>query len=318
HDERKGANRAANDLAVWSTTAEDSPPLIQAAKALRKEKQAQEDDRLLYVAMTRAQSVLIVGAAGKIGKNSTCWHTKISAGMAKLGASMDADGTLVHAYGDMPATSIEAVPDSPKTQVPDWAMRVAPPQSPVAPVVNPSKLGGAKALAGEAGQDTDVALARGGRLHQLLEHLPQHDPATWADMARALKAEDVLAEAQQVIGLHPELFAAGTMAEVAITAELDGRRLLGAIDRLVIGADRVLAVDFKSNRVVPQRPEDVPEGILRQMGAYAVALGQIYPGRRIETAILWTQSAQLLHLDPDMVSAALARALPIDVPVVGA
>jgi ATP-dependent helicase/nuclease subunit A len=52
----------------------------------------------------------------------------------------------------------------------------------------------------------------------------------------------------------------------------------------------------------------VPEGILRQMGAYAAALAQIYPGRRIETAILWTKDAQLMPLDPDIVSAALARA----------
>jgi ATP-dependent helicase/nuclease subunit A len=43
------------------------------------------------------------------------------------------------------------------------------------------------------------------------------------------------------------------------------------------------------------------------MGAYAHALAHIYPGRRIDTAILWTRSAELMQLDPDIVSAALAR-----------
>ena len=35
---------------------------------------------------------------------------------------------------------------------------------------------------------------------------------------------------------------------------------------LIVGDGRVLAVDFKTNAEVPVRPEDVPEGLLRQMG----------------------------------------------------
>ena len=58
---------------------------------------------------------------------------------------------------------------------------------------------------------------------------------------------------------------------------------------------------------MPKDPAEVPEGLLRQMGAYAHALGQIYPGRRIETAILWTRTATLMPLDPDIVRAALHR-----------
>ncbi len=69
----------------------------------------------------------------------------------------------------------------------------------------------------------------------------------------------------------------------------------------------MLAVDYKSNRVVPTRPEEVPEGLLRQMGAYAEALAQIYPGRRIETALLWTARAQLMRLPPEIVRDALSR-----------
>jgi ATP-dependent helicase/nuclease subunit A len=57
-----------------------------------------------------------------------------------------------------------------------------------------------------------------------------------------------------------------------------GRSVLGAIDRLIVTKTRVLAVDFKTNADVPDRPGDVPEGLLRQMGAYAEMLGAIYPG----------------------------------------
>jgi len=47
---------------------------------------------------------------------------------------------------------------------------------------------------------------------------------------------------------------------------------------------------------------------LRQMGAYAHMLAAMYPGRRIETALLWTVEARLMPLDPADVNAALARA----------
>ena len=83
--------------------------------------------------------------------------------------------------------------------------------------------------------------------------------------------------------------------------------MLGTIDRLLIGPDRVLAVDYKSNRVVPKRAEDVPEGILRQMGAYAEALRQLHPEKRVEVAVLWTRDASLMPLDPEMLRAALLR-----------
>jgi ATP-dependent helicase/nuclease subunit A len=44
------------------------------------------------------------------------------------------------------------------------------------------------------------------------------------------------------------------------------------------------------------------------MGAYAAALAQVWPGRRIETALLWTRSATLMPLPPALTAAALARA----------
>ena len=81
----------------------------------------------------------------------------------------------------------------------------------------------------------------------------------------------------------------------------------GSIDRLLIAPDRVLIVDYKSNAVIPDRPDQVPEGILRQMGAYAHMLGQIYPDRRIDVAILWTRGPHLMPLDPEIVRQAFGR-----------
>ena len=104
------------------------------------------------------------------------------------------------------------------------------------------------------------------------------------------------------------LFGPDSLAEVGFVLDWNGGLLSGAIDRLVIGPDRVLVVDYKSNAVVPARAGDVPEGYLRQLGAYAHAAAALYPGRRVEVAILWTESALLMPLDPEIVREALARA----------
>ena len=69
----------------------------------------------------------------------------------------------------------------------------------------------------------------------------------------------------------------------------------------------VLAVDYKSNRLVPSSPDQTPEGLLRQMGAYQASLAKIFPDHTIEVAILWTQTAQLMTLANELTSDALNR-----------
>ena len=169
----------------------------------------------------------------------------------------------------------------------------------------------------------EAAKLRGSQIHLLLEILPSVDPSDWASRANGiLSGGDLAAEAADVPALLAEatavlskpdlafLFAKGTLAEIPVSAtlaELGGQRIHGLIDRLIIQPDRILAVDFKTNGVVPGEPDDCPEGILRQMGAYAAALRLIYPDRRIDTAILWTRTARLMPLSNDLVMTALQR-----------
>jgi len=194
--------------------------------------------------------------------------------------------------------------------------------------LSPSGLGGASILPGEGGLDEDSARRRGRQVHRLLEILPPLPAAERPAAARTLlthgpdaanEAETalLLAEAEKVLARPSlaHLFTADALAEVPVSATLDalgGRRIHGVIDRLILAPDRVLAVDFKTNAVLPGRPEDTPEGLLRQMGAYAHALAAIYPGRRIETALLWTRTATLMPLPHALVSAALDRAGQLD------
>ena len=302
-------------------------PAIEDAREEAWAREAEEDARLLYVAMTRAEKWLIVAAAGKTG-DGACWHDRVAEGMAAVGAvtcDTPTGAGLRYAHGDWPAVAeAEAGPDAEAVALPDWLKAPVPPVPKGAVLLRPSDLGGAKVLGGEVDPDAAAAdpdaLERGSALHLLLEHLPGWPAEARAEKARDLLAaggaglradwRDLLVEAEAVLAA-PDLapvFAPGTLAEVDITADLGAGRMLGTVDRLIVAPDRVWAVDFKSNRVIPARPEDVPEGLLRQMGAYAAALAQVYPERSVTCALLWTAEARLMDLPGPFMAAALARA----------
>ena len=308
----------------WRGARADTPVALQdsveAEAALREE----EDARLLYVAMTRAESWLIVAASGHV-KSAECWYNRMADAMAHMGAvACDTPtGTgLRYQHMDWPASVADSGTSagSAIAEVPGYlwqpaAVPIAAPQ-----ILSPSRLGGAKALPGEQGQSAEEALTRGTQLHLLLEHFPLWPQVEWSALARSLLASSeagvpldldaLVSDAARVISAPDlaHLFAHGTLAEVEITAEMFGQPLFGVIDRLVVGADHVLAVDYKSNRLVPARTEDVPEGLLRQMAAYRAALRQVFTGKTIRMALLWTATAELMELPNDCLDAALSRA----------
>ncbi len=311
----------------WSVSAKECPEPLRALRDASVAGETRERERLLYVAMTRAQSWLIICGAGKPPNDS--WHARVATALESLAVSTidtPAGPGLRHSHGDWVSPSLPGPVRTPvAAPPPGWLFeRVAAPSGP-APTVSPSELGGPKALPGDPSLgDEEASLRRGRQVHLLLEHLPAYPESAWPDTARTLLAhgEDAADDATAAVlirevgtilrhrDLRP-LFAAGTLAEVEVTAplpELGGRRLLGVVDRLIVAEGRVLIVDFKTNAVVPDRPEDTPLGLLRQMGAYAAALAQIYPGRAVGTAILWTRTAKLMDLPHDIVMEALRSA----------
>jgi ATP-dependent helicase/nuclease subunit A len=311
---------------MWRMPKDGAPAALRAARDDLVRREDEERARLLYVAMTRAETWLIVCGAGDPRKTGT-WHAAVDAAVAGLEpAVLDTPfgpGKRIE-HGDWGAGEVRpaAATPEPVSALPGWIDRAAPTPRRADEPLSPSDLGGPKALPGE-GLEAEAAMRRGTRLHKLLEHLPRYPSGDWPDLAPRLLAEGaelapdetaaLLDEARRVIQAPAlaHLFAPGILAEVPLTArlaELGDRRIAGTVDLLLVERDRVLAVDFKSNRAIPDRPEDTPEGLSRQMGAYAAALAQIYPGRRIETAILWTGRARLMPLPADLVAAALGRA----------
>jgi len=316
------------DGVIWATSVADMPPLMQQKRADLAARQEDERRRLLYVAMTRAESWLIVCAAGDTGAGGESWHAMVAEGLDHAGAEqaeMPTGPGLRFSHLDWDALPLFESPE--RTTIVTIPAQLDPlPAIPArdAPL-SPSGLGGAKVMPGEAeSEERDAALSRGSVIHLLLEHLPAvagPDRAAYAHaLLDAMPDAALLPDHDSLIGDvlrlidNPALagiFKANGLNEVSLTAqlpELGGHAIQGTIDLLFVSADRVTAIDFKTNRIVPADADQVPEGILRQMGAYCAMLQQIYPDRAIDMAILWTAKAHLMSLPTALVMAALRRA----------
>jgi ATP-dependent helicase/nuclease subunit A len=166
------------------------------------------------------------------------------------------------------------------------------------------------------GADDGFRYKRGRIIHRLLEllpaaPLPRRDAACRQFLSRAVhgltaEAQDEIAREVSRVLDHPEfapLFGPDSRAEVPLVGEVQGRGgpfiMSGQIDRLVVAPERILVLDYKTNRPPPTREEDVPEIYLRQMAAYRAALLLAYPGRPVECALLWTDGPSLMRISPD-------------------
>lgn len=155
-----------------------------------------------------------------------------------------------------------------------------------------------------------AAARRGVLLHSLFERLPgvrpeqRHEAALrWLDQSAAVVdlavREEIARAACSIIGddRFASLFSENSLAEAPIAATLsDGRVVAGTVDRLLVEDDRVAVIDFKTGRSVPLEEADVPRQHRAQMQAYGAALSVIFPGRRIETALLYTAGPRLIPL----------------------
>ncbi len=306
---------------VWPVAKAQAPEALVTALEARSARLEAERIRLLYVAMTRARNWLIVAGAGDVGEGPDSWYSRVEAGLRHAGAgplTSDLGEGLRFEVGEWPDTTGAAATPIAKTapKRPEWMNAPAAKPTPKPAPLSPSKLGGAKVMPGvfsDTALDQEDATTRGTEIHWLLEHLPQIDPVRWDHIAQSRNVDaDTMAEVTRVLQTHPDLFTAPTaFTEVDVTAalpELKNRKMLGAIDRLIVTDSHILAIDYKSNAETPPEPEQTPNGLLRQMGAYASALSLLYPDHIVETAILWTRPAELMRLPHDLVIAALQNA----------
>lgn len=295
------------------------------AAALADAREMEEHWRLLYVALTRAEEWLVVG--GALGPRSKgvapekSWHAAVERAMAALDVEAVEEapwGQVRHfADGQAAAGQERARPVAADPELPGWLRRPAPIEARPPRPLAPSSLGDDDASSPPPTIGMRAAAERGRHLHALFERLPEVPPAERAASAlrwleNSAGVDDpgergaIVESALAVIERHADLFAPGALAEAPIAAVVGGDVIAGTVDRLIVGDEVVRLVDFKTGRRVPASAEVAPVHHLRQMSAYAEALRVIFPGRRIEAALLYTAGPTLVPLEP----ALLARHKP--------
>ncbi len=316
-------------------------------EAMQREKMAklEEYNRLLYVALTRAEDELIIcGASPKNAAPGACWYESVRRGFERLDAAAQADGALVYATPQTapadrqaPVAAIAAAAAIPTWagQAPLWraipaALETTRPE-PLAPSRNTEDEVKRAVTASPLGENLArlrqaraAALAKGRLVHALLQHLPDIPPArrrTEAERYVDHSAAELpqlarFAICESVLNILEDprlqlLFGPNSRAEAPITGVVGDMEIGGLIDRLAVGETEILVADYKTDRQPPQRDDAIPPAYLRQLAAYAALLAQIYPKHRITCVLIWTETATPMVVQAPLLAAhALSPAQP--------
>ncbi|WP_287940222.1 double-strand break repair helicase AddA [Sphingopyxis sp.] len=314
------------DVAAWEKLPVFAMPADERQGALAQAYQdaadaaAQEHWRLFYVAMTRAEEMLIVAGVTKkpdLSVPETSWHSAAAMALEGLGCDWEDAGPLwgrrrVHRVNDGKwARRDAAVRAAPlPLALPAWTHAPAPEEARPPRPLAPSALGEDDVAVPPQGSARVAAVTRGLLLHALFERLPpvatdrrRAAALRWlAAQAPMLDDASRMAMADEVLAIlddsaHAALFGPDSLAEVPLSAVVDGMVVAGIVDRLRVTDDAVTVIDYKTGRRIPGSAADVAPAYLRQMAAYRDALAVIFPGRRVETALLYTAGPRLIALD---------------------
>jgi ATP-dependent helicase/nuclease subunit A len=324
--------RAKDGGFLWAPRKADDCPASAEARAARDLACDHESLRLLYVALTRARDRLIVaGVKTQAHYFRGSWRQMIEAGFehgaiaSRVHDTPLPGGGFARRFGAdpgvLPAGDVQSSDDA---RLPVWAERLAPPEPAAGRLAAPSRLSDADAASSASSPLARIGglgrYRRGELIHRLLQLAP--DVAVdqrRAAAARLLTRELDLSDAQRseivaaALGVleSPQfapIFGPGSRAEVAlagVSPRWPGLAVSGRVDRLLVEARRVLVADFKTNRPAPADIRAADPAYVRQMAAYWALLQQIFPGRAVEAALIWTDGPKLMAVPENLMERAL-------------
>ncbi|TCS02478.1 double-strand break repair helicase AddA [Rhizobium sp. BK418] len=305
----------------------------------------EEYRRLLYVAMTRAADRLIVCGYRGVRLNNDTWHMMISTALSgdhphvQKASFSGPDGEWEGVRWRVPQVerSFERMDRSQEQAtvetVPPVLFQPLPPQKQLPRPLSPS---GAGTIIDDEADDllvvsplfgdqagSDRSLEKGRFLHRMLQALPDMPAEERAEAAKRYAERAArfwpAAERQALIDSVVKLlrderlqtvFSIHAQAEISImgTLTLEGRKyaVSGRIDRLAVLTDSVVIMDYKTNRVPPVSEEKIPFAHKAQLAIYREILKPLYPAKRIDCMLVYTENATIHTLSEQALASALA------------
>jgi len=323
-----------DDMLVWPVRRANDVESITAARADLARDRLAEYHRLFYVAATRARDRLyIAGYATRKDLPTDCWYRMAESAIKpyarEVALPFGETGWRVESRQTKPPKRTER-PDTGRGDavLPGWIATRARRERAPEGLLSPSSLSSqGEAFAGEPSPLSPMAdgerLRRGVIVHKLLEILPSVARSDRDRVARDLvrrtapnvddaATETLIAEVGRIIDHRDfaELFGPNARAEVALAGsprELPQRRFSGRVDRMVIGPDRVLVVDYKTDRPAPATVEEASRAYIEQMSVYRSLIKDIYTDKRVSCALLWTAGPLFMPLADEILDDAIRR-----------
>lgn len=270
----------------------------------------EEYRRLLYVALTRAEDRLFIcGYSNTEDISAQSWYQLSHRCLTQIGVS-DQDIYYTESPEIITKTSSQtSICLSPTEQPGEWINHPAPQENTLVKPYTPSKP--------EEDEDIDSSsplldnanfYRRGTIIHRLLQFLTYDHNQTKTLIGEYLhKNAPDLSETQkqqiqtEVISLFQKeefsvIFGPHSRAEVPIMGRIDDKIISAQIDRLVVLSQKIMIIDFKTNRPAAKDLEQTPTAYKKQLSVYAELIGKIYPNKPIETYILWTNETRLMKV----------------------
>ena len=299
----------AGPFVSFSAKGDDEP--CAEARAAHKERMLGEHWRLLYVAMTRARDRLIVcGPQWKSGEApSVSWRAAVHEALDRLGAEkIETPFGEGLRLGKSHTAPPQAEAPLETSALPGWA-QTAIPGATRTEIAAPSRLHRIDPALFSPRGDGQKRFRRGRLIHGLLERLPELPPDkreaaahAWLKRQGVDEAEAATFALEALSVINDERFAAvfspASRAEAPIVGEVRGKAIRGVVDRLAVEKDRVLVLDFKTDRPAPTDAAAAPDSYVMQLALYREVLRKIFPGKIVSCALLWTEKPHLMAL-PD-------------------
>ena len=295
----------------------------------RKNAIEDENKRLLYVAMTRAEDRLYVtGWEDKNGRKNDCWYDLIHSAVSTMDGSEEiqlGEETVLRREHISKENVKETSSTKKETPVisalPVWAFNIPMAEPVPSKPLSPSRVDEKEEIVrsplkvAHQMQRDKQKYHRGRLIHKLLEVLPEKRLEERRGAANRylsqsvheLSTNDVNIIIDEVFAILEDpnlegLFGPDSRSEVPIVGQVGSFSLSGQVDRMVVREKEVLIVDYKTNRPPPENLEDIQAIYKKQMAAYKAVLREIYPDHKIKAYLLWTDIGRLMEIPEEMLN----------------
>ncbi len=271
----------------------------------------EEENRLSYVALTRARSELIIcGSGPKTQQSETGFkeghiYPILQDAALSLPYNKEIEGEHIRIQFHWPH---DPSPSKNEAQKP-LRQHEFPPitRAPATPIFSLSELlpehHGAHGRGAEYGTLFHAIMEN--IIHWPKEQTPEFAQARFGDQPHFTEA---FAEAKALLKAHPFLLQKPNLQEMDFSLSLPNAQIQGRMDHIVLG-DEIIIIDYKTNLQIAHLWQDLSPNYQQQLAVYAHAAKPFSKGKNIRAMILWSQDQSALEATPEALEQAYGEFL---------